>query len=349
MSANLAKPLQSFQSKMNFKGIITFAKIFNMPVIQKSKYKGPPFYQYNGHLQTVLPAVLRRIDGINYERERFMLSDGDFVDLDWIEKGSKNLVFLSHGLEGNSQRHYMKGMAKIFGEQNWDVVAWNCRSCSGEMNLKPRLYNHGEIGDIAEVIEHIISTKNYEKIVLIGFSMGGNIIMKYLGVHGKNIPSPVYKAIAFSSPTDLKGSANLLNSPKVAFYRKRFLSMLKVKMKIKAERYPHLINFDNFEKIEVWSDFDNYFTAPLNGYENADHFYFEGSPNNFMENISIPTLLVNAKNDPILSLGCFPFERCEKHKFVYLETPNRGGHVGFSTWRKPFAWSEYRALEFVNS
>lgn len=320
-----------------------------MPVIRKSSYKGPPFYQYNGHLQTVLPAILRRVNGIRYERERFTLSDGDFVDLDWIDKGSRNLVFLSHGLEGNSYRHYMKGMAKFFTQQNWDCVAWNCRSCSGEMNLKPRLYNHGEIGDIAEVIEHIIATKNYEKIVLIGFSMGGNIIMKYLGVHGKAIPEPLFKAVAISSPIDLKTSAGLLNFPNAAFYKKRFLKMLKTKMEIKAEQFPHLIDMANFDKINRWQDFDNYFTAPLNGYKDAEDFYFQGSPQNFMNGISIPILLINAKNDPILSPECFPFDRCEKHKNVYLEAPNQGGHVGFDQRRKAFAWSEYRALEFVNS
>jgi predicted alpha/beta-fold hydrolase len=320
-----------------------------MPIIHKSAYKGPPFYQYNGHLQTILPALMRKVEGINYERERFTLSDGDFVDLDWIDKGSKNLVFLSHGLEGNSERHYMKGMAKKFKEQNWDIVAWNCRSCSGEMNLKPRLYNHGEIGDIAEVIEHIIAAKSYEKIVLIGFSMGGNIIMKYLGVHGAAIPSQLYKAIAFSSPTDLKGSADLLNFPKAKFYKNRFLKMLKAKMEVKAEQYPHLIDMKNFNKIQRWQDFDDYFTAPLNGYKDAEHFYYEGSAQNFMKGICIPTLLVNAKNDPILSRNCYPAEICEKHKYIYLETPQRGGHVGFSRWGKSFAWSEYRALEFVNS
>jgi predicted alpha/beta-fold hydrolase len=300
-------------------------------------------------LQTILPAIMRRVNGINYERERFTLSDGDFVDLDWIDKGNKNLVFLSHGLEGNSDRHYMKGMAKMFTQQNWDIVAWNCRSCSGEMNLKPRLYNHGEIGDIAEVINHIVATKNYEKIVLIGFSMGGNIIMKYLGVHGKNIPSQLYKAIAFSSPTDLKASANSLNFSKNVFYKNRFLKALKVKMAIKAEQYPNLIDMGNFSRIERWQDFDDYFTAPLNGYKNAEHFYCEGSAQNFMEGIETPTLLVNAKNDPILSPECFPFERCENHKNVFLEVPKLGGHVGFSYSRKPFAWSEYRALEFVKS
>jgi hypothetical protein len=106
---------------------------------------------------------------------------------------------------------------------------------------------------------------------------------------------------------------------------------------------------DNFDKIKRWQDFDDYFTAPLNGYKDAEDFYYEGSPQNFMEEISIPTLLVNAKNDPILSPESFPFELCEKHENVFLEAPKRGGHVGFSYFGKSFAWSEYRALEFVNS
>lgn len=319
-----------------------------MPVIRKSTYAGPPFYQYNGHMQTILPALFRKINGIKYERERFTLSDGDFVDLDWIDKGSKKLVLLSHGLEGNSGRHYMKGMAKRFAQQNWDVVAWNCRSCSGEMNLHLRLYNHGEIDDIAEVIEHILKTKNYEKIALIGFSMGGNIILKYLGVHGKNIPNQIFKAIAFSSPIDLKGSADLLNFPKAAFYKKRFLKMLKTKMEIKAKQFPQVIDMNNFEKISRWQDFDDFFTAPLNGYRDAEDFYYQGSAQNFMGGIAIPTLLVNAKNDPILSENCYPFKFCQKHPYLFYEAPEKGGHVGFDLWRKPYAWSEYRALAFLN-
>lgn len=319
-----------------------------MPLITKSTYPGAPFYQFNPHLQTILPALIRRVHGVQYERERLTLSDGDFVDLDWMDKGSKRLVLLSHGLEGDSNRHYMKGMAKAFSDQNWDILSWNCRSCSGSMNKAMRLYNHGEIGDIQEVIQHAMSTKDYEEIIMIGFSMGGNITMKYLGTHGGQIPAPIKAAIAFSAPADLVSSVKLLDQPQSKFYKRRFLKMLKPKIKHKAERFPEILDFNNFERVNKWADFDNFFTAPLNGFANADEFYQYGSARNFMEGIRIPTLLVNAKNDPILTPECSPMELCHQHRYIYLETPDEGGHVGFMVANKKQAWSETRALEFVD-
>ena len=126
-----------------------------MPIIKNSTYPNPPFYQFNGHLQTIIPGIFRKVKGVNYDRERLELSDGDFLDLDWIRKGNKNIVLLSHGLEGDSDRQYILGAAKYFSQNGWDVLAWNCRSCSGEMNRNPRLYHHGDIEDIGTVVNHI--------------------------------------------------------------------------------------------------------------------------------------------------------------------------------------------------
>lgn len=318
-----------------------------MPIIHKSSYPKPPFYLSNGHVQTIMPSLTRKVEGVHYERERFDLSDGDFVDLDWVTNNSKNLLLLTHGLEGSSERYYMKGMAKWFSDRNWDVLAWNCRSCSGEMNRSLRLYNHGEIGDIGEVIEHAIQVKNYEKIVLVGFSMGGSISMKYLGVHGKNLPAPVKAGIAFSSPVDLVSSIKVLEHFDNKMYKKYFLKNLGPKMKIKAEQHPDILDFSNFKKVKVWRDFDDYFSVPINGYDNAEAFYYQASAKNFMANIQVPALLVNAQNDPILTPECSPVELFENHPYLYLETPRYGGHVGFSVKGKDYAWSEYRAWEFV--
>lgn len=318
-----------------------------MPIINSAPSFAPPTLQFNGHLQTIIPGIFRSVRQINFERERLTLSDGDFVDLDWIDNNSRKLVILTHGLEGNSERQYIKGMAKAFSMKNWDILAWHCRSCSGEMNRKFRLYNHGEIGDIGEVINHAIRTKNYQEVVLIGFSMGGNISMKYCGVNGKNIPEPVKKCIAFSSPCDLKSGADILNKPSNKIYRDRFLKKLKAKIEIKAERFPGKINLKNFEKIEVWRDFDELFSAPLNGFKNAQAFYDYASAKNFMSGITIPTLLVNAQNDPILTPECSPTKLAKKHPFVHLENPKNGGHCGFMLRNSPIAWSEKRALAFV--
>jgi len=318
-----------------------------MPIIQ-SKYPKQPYYLGDQHGQTLIPGALRRVKGVTYERERLELNDGDFLDLDWIDKKSKNLIVLTHGLEGDSNRQYIKGMAKFFAQQNWDVLAWMCRSCSGEMNRNNRLYYHGEIGDIGIVINHAIQTKHYEQVVLVGFSMGGNISMKYLGVNGKDVPNVVKKCVAFSAPTDLESGAQVLDRPDNWFYKWRFMRMLKKKITEKNAQFPGYANLENFNKIKVWRDFDELFSAPINNFENAAAFYADASAKNFMSGIQIPTLLVNSLNDPILTPKCSPVELCEKSDNLFLENPRYGGHCGFPLKGKPFNWAEYRAWEFVN-
>jgi predicted alpha/beta-fold hydrolase len=319
-----------------------------MPIIARSSYPTPPVYLRNGHLQTILPAVLRKIE-IAYERERITLSDGDFLDLDWLDNQSKHLVVLSHGLEGNSDRQYVKGMAEAFQEQGWDVLAWNCRSCSGEMNRALRLYNHGDVNDIEEVMNHVLKTKKYEKIALIGFSMGGSITLKYMGVHGKALPDPIVAGIAFSSPCDLKDSIRILEAPSNWLYKRKFMRNLKAKILKKAEQFPDQIDTSKFNEIKEWRDFDEHFSAPINGYDSPEDFYYRASAKNFMYGIKRPALLVNAQNDPILTPACSPKDICKDHPFLYLETPKYGGHVGFGVKGQKYAWSETRALEFVNN
>jgi uncharacterized protein len=314
-----------------------------------SSYAGPPRYLYNGHLQTVIPSMMRKVPGVVYERERLTLSDGDFVDLDWVDGGNNRLVILTHGLEGDSQRHYIRGTARLFAQHGYDALAWNCRSCSGEMNRAFRLYNHGEIGDFGEVIDHALRTKPYQEIVLVGYSMGGNITLKYLGVQGKNAPDVIRRAVAVSAPTDLLASAKLLDLPANRFYRNRFMKKLTLKITQKAIQFPGRLNMDKLNEVTVWEDFDNFFSAPVNGYRDAQDFYEQASAVNFMSGIQIPVLLLNAQNDPILSPECAPVWLAEKMPNLYLETPQRGGHVGFVVPRDPFTYAERRALWFVNT
>lgn len=319
-----------------------------MPVLRHSSYPGAPRYQLNGHLQTIVPSMLRNVNGVVYERERLTLTDGDFVDLDWIDRKSDRIAIMTHGLEGDSNRHYIKGTAKLFARQGWDVLAWNCRSCSGEMNRAFRLYNHGEIGDIGEVIDHVLHTKPYREIILIGYSMGGNIALKYAGVHGKTVPEALRKIIAVSSPTDLEASARQLDLPKNRFYRNRFMKKLIVKLQQKSDRFPGKLDMTNLQQVRLWRDFDQHFSAPVNGYLDADDFYAQASAVNYMAEITVPTLVVNAQNDPLLSPECSPAWLAEKHPHIYLETPKTGGHVGFAVRGDEFTWIERRALEFAN-
>ncbi|MBI5916719.1 MAG: alpha/beta fold hydrolase [Bacteroidetes bacterium] len=317
-----------------------------VPLIHHSTYRRSPLLP-GSHLETIVPTVFRRVDGVDYERERIDLPDGDFLDLDWLDGGHRRLVLLTHGLEGDTGRQYVRGMAKIFHQKKWDVLAWNCRSCSGEMNRAQRMYHHGDIADIGEVIAHALHTKDYGTVVLSGFSMGANISMKFLGVHGREVPEPVRAAVVFSAPTDLRAGAEILDRPENFIYYRRFLFYLKQKIVVKNQQYPGVIDLENFKKIKVWRDFDEYFSAPLNGFRDAADFYEKSSPQNFMAGIAVPTLLVQALNDPILPPVCYPKDLCEKHPHLYLEMPRHGGHVGFWHPGKEFAWSERRAVEFV--
>lgn len=319
-----------------------------MPVVRQSTYPGPPRYLFNGHLQTIIPSVFRKIEGVAYERERFMLSDGDFIDIDWLDTKSKKLVVLTHGLEGDSGRHYIKGTAKLFAQHGWDVLAWNCRSCSGEMNKAFRLYNHGEIDDISELIDHALRTKQYEKIALVGYSMGGNISLKYVGVKGKDLPDVVQGVAAFSAPTNLKTSAELLDLPKNRLYRERFMKKLTKKITVKSELYPGRLDMTRLKNVKVWKDFDDFFSAPVNGYRDADDFYEQASAVNFINEVHIPVLICNAQNDPILNDDCAPKALAEKHQYIFVETPKTGGHVGFLVKNDEFTWAERRALTFLS-
>jgi len=319
-----------------------------MPVIHRSTYPGPPPHLFNGHLQTVIPSMFRKIEGVDYERERLTLSDGDFVDLDWLDRGSKKLVVLTHGLEGDSHRHYIKGTAKLFAQNSWDALAWNCRSCSGEMNRAFRLYNHGEIGDIGEVINHALRTKRYESVVLVGYSMGGNISLKYAGVKGKDAPDVLKSVVAFSAPTNLKTSAALLDLPKNRLYKTRFMHKLWKKVEQKNTLYPNRLDLTKRKQIKIWKDFDDFFSAPVNGYRDANDFYDQGSAINFLGGLKIPVLICNAQNDPILNADCAPKALAENDPLIYVETPKTGGHVGFLVKNDEFSWAERRALDFAN-
>jgi uncharacterized protein len=170
-----------------------------MPLMEKSSYLPPPFFG-NGHLQTLYPNLYRRVRGIVYRRERIPTPDGDFLDLDWSRVGSRKLVIVSHGLEGSSLRPYVLGMVRAFNETGWDAVAWNFRGCSGEPNRKLRFYHSGATEDLETVVEHVRRDPTYQKIALVGFSLGGNITLKYLGERGKDAAAAVFGAVAFWFP-----------------------------------------------------------------------------------------------------------------------------------------------------
>jgi len=316
-----------------------------MPII-KSNYK-PPFYLQNGHVSTILPSMFRKVKGVEYTRERITTPDDDFLDIDWIKKGNKKLVVVLHGLEGNSHRHYVKGVAKHFSAHNWDVAAWNARSCSGEMNTQPRLYHHGDVADVVTTIDYIITNNNYEQIALVGFSMGGAMVLNYISDSSVKLPALISKAVVISPPVEVGDSAVQLEKASMTFYRKRFLDKLKEKMKQKAIMHPDIIKVDGIDTITSFAEFDMRYTVPLHNFETTEAFYKNASSKHQLKNINIPTLLLIAKDDPFMPSSCYPLTEAEDNPNLFLELTEKGGHVGFPIKNHQRSWMEIRALEFI--
>lgn len=314
---------------------------------ERSEKYLPPFFLFGAHVETIYPALLRRVTLLPYARERIVTPDDDFLDLDWLEKkDSDRVVIISHGLEGNSTRPYVKGMAKALHANGFNVVAWNLRGCSGEMNRQLRFYHSGATEDLATVIRHVSENKKFKKISLVGFSLGGNITLKYLGEG--NVPEVVRKAVVFSVPLDLKSSCEKISRPVNRLYSNRFLRSLKSKIILKAQSRPDL-DTTRLRNIKTLTEFDDQYTAPLHGFRDAEDYYEQCSSLRFVHNVKTPSLIINTLNDPFLAEACFPVALLKDHPFVQLQVLSRGGHVGFAQFNKNgLYWSEQRALDFLS-
>ena len=321
-----------------------------MPLIEMSTYQSPRWL-INGHWQTIYPNIFRSVKGVQYQRERINTSDGDFLDLDWwkpTQKPIKRVVILSHGLEGNTDRAYIKGMAKAFYDNDWAVLAWNQRSCSEETNRLLCSYHSGFTVDLAEVIDHALETNDYDEVALVGFSLGGNLTLKYLGEQGAGIASQITRSVVFSVPLDLASCAKQLHQWYNWVYSRRFLKSLKQKVKVKMSQFPGALEANLLKQIKTLNDFDELFTAPVNGFENAQDYYTQSSARYFLDKIAIPTLIVNAQNDTFLAPPCYPRKQVAQLDNVFLETPAQGGHCGFTPLKgKTTYWSEQRAIDFI--
>lgn len=304
-------------------------------------YEAPSLF-FNAHIETIWPALFRKIHLPPYQRERISTADHDFLDLDWLKQGSTKLVIISHGLEGNSQRAYIQGMAKHFFANGYDVLAWNYRGCSGEMNRQLRFYHSGATDDLKWVIDY--ASPKYDSVYLIGFSLGGNLTLKYLGE--RNVNKSIQKAVVFSVPLELHTSCQEILKSSNWMYHQRFLTSLKAKVVAKASQRTDL-DTSQLNQIRTLIEFDDHFTAPIHGFANAIDYYKKCSSLYFLSAIHTPTLIVNAKNDPFLSPDCYP--ELPASSSVTLEIPSRGGHVGFAQFgQNGLYWSELRAFDFID-
>ncbi|HTN33672.1 MAG TPA: alpha/beta fold hydrolase [Marinobacter sp.] len=281
------------------------------------------------------------------EVEVIHTDDDDELHLDWYRQGSDRLAIISHGLEGHSRRAYVLGLARTLVSEGWDVLAWNFRSCGGVMNRQPRFYHSGATEDLGCVIKHGLK-RNYKTLFLSGFSMGGNLTLLYLAEQSEQADSRICGALAYSVPCDLAGSADMLAKPGRRIYMQRFLKDLHGKMTEKAERFPELIDIRGFGSIRSFHEFDDRYTAPLHGFRNARDYWAQCSALYRLKDIRVPSLMINAADDPFLSAKCFPESRSVLGRHVQLEAPRWGGHVGFIEHAEPGRyWSERRAIAFL--
>jgi len=316
-----------------------------MPLV-KSDYN-PPLLFKNGHFSTVYSGLFRKIAGLEQQRERLDLRDGDFIDLDWsyAKSATTKMVILLHGLEGNGQRPYITGSALAFTQKGFDVCAVNFRGCSGETNRLYPSYHSGATGDLAELISIIIKRKKYREIYIKGFSLGGNLALKYIGEQD-DLPRELRSVIAVSVPCSLYSSLVELLKPKNFLYAKRFKNHLVSKLKAKQKLFPHLITDEDILQIKTLRDFDEIYTSKAHGFRDAMDYYNQCSCLEFLPNIRIPALILNARNDSFLGPECYPVSLSEKHSKVFLETPLYGGHVGFHDIQN-YYYNEKRALKFI--
>ncbi|MET4106985.1 alpha/beta fold hydrolase [Hymenobacter sp. UYP22] len=324
-----------------------------MPLVSHSAYQ-PPFYMFNGHLQTIVPSLWRSVPDVRYQRERVETEDGDFLDLDWSRRpdgqATDTLAIVSHGLEGDAGRPYVRGMVRALNHAGLDALAWNYRSCSGEMNRLLRSYHLGDTDDLDFVVRYALGTARYRRVFLTGFSAGGNVTLKYLGENPARVPKEVQRAAVFSVPTDLKSSSHHIARLENRIYLNRFMKTLREKMRQKAALLPGQVDLTDIDTLQDFPQFDDRFTAPMHGFKSADEYYEHASSGRYLSGIRIPTLLVNAQNDPFLPASCFPREVAAQSPYLFLETPADGGHVGFGEGAPdgPY-YSERRAVEFLTA
>lgn len=322
-----------------------------MPLVEPTRYRAPWPLRLSPHVETVFPTLFRRPPRVAYARERIATADGDFLDLDWSaggDGGARGVVIVSHGMEGSSASHYVKGAVAAVREAGWNAVAWNFRGCSGEPNRQLRWYHSGFTEDLHAVVAHVLA-KGPRAVALVGFSLGGNLTLKYLGERDGHDPR-VRAAVTFSVPCDLAGASLRIGSPSNRLYMLSFLWSLRRKIRAKMRTHPGRIDDSGFHRIRDFKGFDDRYTAPLNGFRDAEDYWARAASLPFLGRIRVPTLLVQARNDPFLSASCHPVDEARKNPALFLEAPDHGGHVGFTRFAPDGRyWSELRIVEFLDA
>lgn len=302
----------------------------------------------NGHFSTIYAGIWRNISDFEQKRERIDLPDGDFLDLDWSfpKTTSNKVAVLIHGLEGNAQRAYILGSAKQLNQHGYDVCAINLRTCSGEQNRLFRSYHSGATEDLEAVIQHILERNSHSEIFIKGFSLGGNLTLKYLG-EDRAIPKELKAAMAVSVPCNLHSSCKELLKSKNMPYAIRFKKNLVGKLKEKQQHFPDKISDEDIKNVITLKDFDDVYTSRAHGFKDAIDYYENASCLSFLPNINTPVLLLNAANDSFLGPECYPKKEASQNTKLFLEISKYGGHVGYYG-PENITYNEKRVIKFFS-
>jgi predicted alpha/beta-fold hydrolase len=294
--------------------------------------------------------------GVELRRERLTLPDGDFLDLDWVVRSKGRdidpaaaLVVVVHGLEGSSESGYSKELYRALGRRGVATVGMNFRSCSGEINRLPRLYHSGETGDLSYVLGTMRVRFPERALGVVGVSLGGNVLLKFLGEVGEQGKETLRAAAAISVPFDLSAGADFMERGFSRVYRWSLVGRLKRKVRVKSAVLSRLINVERTLAARTFYEFDDASTAPLHGFRDADEYYERSSSAQYIEKIRVPTMLIHSLDDPFLPASAIPREAALRNSCVECRFTDRGGHVGFvegPPWAPTF-WGEQTAATFL--
>lgn len=310
-----------------------------------------PVWLPGGHLQTIYPATCISKPAVSFRRERWQTPDEDFIDVDFIDgKAGQPFVVLFHGLEGSSDSHYARALMAAVQARGWSGAIPHFRGCSGELNQAPRFYHSGDAEELDWVIRRLHAQHSKANgttpLFVAGVSLGGNALLRWLG-ESQQQAEIIHAACAVSAPLDLaQGGASLSRGINM-LYTRMFLKTLKPKCLKKLEQFPGLFDRNRLLEAKNLYEFDNVVTAPLHGYLDTDDYWHRASAKHVLNDITIPTLVLNAKNDPFLPGWYLPLNAAN---CVQLDYPEHGGHVGFVNGKIPgqLDWLPQKILHFFD-
>jgi predicted alpha/beta-fold hydrolase len=304
------------------------------------------------HAQTLAARVLRSPDGPDVQRERIETEDGDFLDIDWGPDlgADAPVALILHGLEGSSRRRYVRSVSRTLIKHGVRPVAMNFRGCSGEPNRSLRFYHSGETSDPTAVLELIRRRHPGRPVGAMGFSLGGNVLLKLMGERPDGGTRLVDAAVAMSVPYDLAAGCDLLERTRMGrVYSGYFMRSLRGKVAMKRDRLAEVLDMQQVDRARSIRDFDEHVTAPLNGFASASAYYEACSSVRFLRDVRVPTLLLHARNDPFLPADASPTEIARANPDIVWSLQEGGGHVGFlegTPWAPTF-WADEAAADFL--